>query len=78
MVLPRLEASDDLSVDEIRADCIYRGIMPGCEQLLAEVESPGGVLLLLALPSHFLLALRDGVHHMPPATAQGPHLENAQ
>lgn len=78
MVLPRLEASDDLSVDEICADGIYRGIVPGRKQLLAEVESPGGVLLLLALPPHFLLALRDSVHHVLPATAQGPHLENAQ
>lgn len=49
--------------------------MPGCEQFLADEKTPGGVLLVLALPPHLLLALRHCIQHMLPIAAQRPHLE---
>lgn len=48
--------------------------MPGCEDLFAEEEPPGGVALLGTLLLGILLALGDGVHDMVAAAAQGGHL----
>ena len=76
-VLFRLEAPDDLSVDDVGADEVPRAVVPGREQLLLEEQLPQGRLALVALPPHFVLALRDGVHHVPPVAAQGPQLGTA-
>lgn len=52
-----LQSSNDLSVDEICAGAVQAAVMPGCEYLFAEVETPGGMLLLPTLPLHLLLTL---------------------
>lgn len=75
LVLPQLQALDDLSVDELRADLVLHAVVPGGEDLLAEQEAPGCVLLLLASRLHLLLALGDGVHQVLATAAQSPHLE---
>lgn len=77
LVLSSLQTVDDLFVDELRAGLVLFAVMPGGEDLLAEEETPGSVLLLPSSPLHFLLALRDGVQHVLPATAQSPHLQDA-
>lgn len=74
-VLPQLQALYDLFVDELRADLVLRAVVPRGEDLLAEEEAPGGVLLLLASRLHLLLALGDGVHQVLPTAAQSPHLQ---
>ncbi|KAF2985570.1 hypothetical protein EK904_009083 [Melospiza melodia maxima] len=73
-VLSKANAPDDLVVDEVGADGILAGAVPGREDLLAEVEAPGRVALVRAALLHQLLALRDGVQHVLPAPAQRPHL----
>ncbi len=66
---------DDLLVDEVCADLVLFAVMPGREDLLAEEESPGSVLLLPSSLPHFLLTLGDGIHHVLPTAAQRPHLQ---
>lgn len=61
-------------VDEVGADGILAGAVPGGEDLLAEVEAPGRVALVRAPLLHQLLALRDGIQDVVPAPAQRPHL----
>lgn len=73
-VLSKPNAPDDLVVDEISADRILPGVVPGGEDFLAEVEAPGRVALVGALLLHQLLALRDGVQDVVPAPAQRPDL----
>lgn len=74
-VVSGLDSLDDLSVNQICADRIQGAVVPGCEQLLSDGQSPGGVLLLPALSPHLLLALRHGIKHVLSTAAQRPHLE---
>lgn len=67
---------DDLFVDEVCADLVLLAVMPGAEDLLAEEEAPGSVLFLPSSPLDFLLTLGNGVHHVLPAAAQSPHLQD--
>ena len=53
---------------------VLAGVVPGGEDLLAEEESPWSVPLLGPHLLGVLLALRNGVHHVVIATAQGGHL----
>lgn len=73
-ILAQLQTLDDLPVDEVSAVLVFRAVVPRGEDLLAEEEPPGGVLLLLALFLHLLLALGDGIHQVLPAAAQSPDL----
>lgn len=66
---------DNLSVDEVCADAVLFAVMPGSEDLLTEAEAPGSMLFLPTFSAHLLLTLGDGIHHMFPATAQSPHLQ---
>lgn len=77
-VLARLDAFDDLSVNEICANRVHGAVVPGRKQLLAKAEPPGDVLFLFALPSHLLLTLRDRIQHVIPAAAQRAHLPTTQ
>lgn len=76
LVLSELQAVDDLLVDEVRADLVLFTVVPGGEDLLTEEQTPGSVLLLASPPLRLLLTLGDGIHHMLPAAAQSPHLED--
>ena len=67
---------DDLLVNEICADLVSIRVMPGGEDFLAEEETPGSMLLLPSSPFHFLLTLGDCIHHMLPAAAKRPHLQD--
>lgn len=78
LVLAIFQSSNDLSVDEVCTDTILAAVMPGGENLFAEVETPGSVLLLPTLPSHLLLTLRYGIHHMLMSTAKRPYLMGTQ
>lgn len=76
LVLAALQPVDKLSVDEVCADRVLLAVVPGGEDLLAEEETPGSVLLLPSSPLHLLLTLGDGVHHVLPPAAQSPHLQD--
>lgn len=65
----------DLFVNKLRADLILLAIMPGGENLLAEGEMPGSVLLLPSSPFNFLFTLGDGVHQVLPTAAQSQNLK---
>lgn len=69
-VFSKLDAPDDLLVDEVGGHLVVRGLVPRREDLLTEEEPPGGVPLLGSLFLSVLLALRHGVHHMIAAAAQ--------
>lgn len=75
LILSQLQTMDDLFVNEVRADLVLSAVMPGGEDLLAEKQTPGSVLLLPSSPLYFLLTLGDGVHDVIPAAAQSPHLK---
>lgn len=60
---------EDLAVDELGADGILLGVVPGAEELLPEVEAPGRLALTLAPLPRQLLALANGIHHMVAPTA---------
>lgn len=77
LVLSRLQAMDDLLVDEVCAELVVTAVMPGGEDLFTEDETPGGVLLLASPPLCVLLTPGDGVHHVLPAAAQSPHLQHS-
>lgn len=73
-VFARQDSKEDLAVNELGADRVLPGVMPGREELLPEVDAPGCLpLLLTPLPGQ-LLTLGDGVHHVVTPTAQGPEL----
>lgn len=74
VVLAILQSSNDLSVDEVCADAVQVAVMPGGEDLFAEVETPGGMLLLPTLPPHLLLTLWYSIHHMLMSAAERPYL----
>lgn len=74
LVFPEPNAAKDLLIDEVRADWIRSAVVPGCEDLLAEEQAPGGVPLLPALPLHVLLALRDGIQDVISTTPEGGDL----
>lgn len=57
LVLAILQPSYDLSVYKVCADAVQVAVMPGGEDLFAEVETPGGMLFLPPLPPHLLLTL---------------------
>lgn len=73
-ILSKSNTTDDLVVNEVSADRILLGVVPGGEDFLAEVEAPGRVALVCAPLLHQLLALGDGIQDMVPAPAQRPHL----
>lgn len=75
LILSELQTPDDLFVNEVCADLVLFAVMPGREDLLAEIKTPGGVLFLAPFPLYFLLTLGDGVHQVLPAAAQSPHLQ---
>ena len=74
LVLSILQASDDLSVDEVSADAVLAAVMPRGEDFFAEIKAPGGMLLLPTFPLYLLLTLGNGIHHMLMPTAQRPPL----
>lgn len=76
LVLSKLQAVDDLLVDEVCADLVLFTVVPGGENLLTEEETPGSMLLLPSPPLHLLLTLGDCIHHVLPAAAQSPHLQD--
>lgn len=76
LVLSKLQTMDDLLVDEVCADLVLFAVMPRGEHLLAKEETPWSVLLLAALPFHFLLTLGDGVHDVLLPIAESPHLQD--
>ena len=67
---------DDLFVDELCAGLVLFAVMPRREDLLAEEETPGSVLLLPSSPLYFQLTLGDGIHHVFPTAVQSPHLQD--
>lgn len=73
-VLPKLDPSHHLLVDEVGGHVVFRGVVPGREDLFAEEEPPRGIALLGALLLGILLTLGDGVHDVVTATAQGGYL----
>ena len=73
-VFPKLDSSHHLLVDEVRGHVVLRGVVPGCEDLLSKEEPPWGIALLGTLLLGVLLTLRDGIHDMVTAAAQGGHL----
>lgn len=75
LILSELQTPNDLFVNEVRADLVLFAVMPGREDLLAEIEPPGGVLFLAPFLLYLLLTLGDGVHQVLPAAAQSPHLQ---
>lgn len=60
-VLSKPDAANDLVVNEIGADRILVGVVPGSEDFLAEVEPPGCIAFVYAPLFHQLLTLRDGI-----------------
>lgn len=73
-VLPKLDSSHHLLVDEVGGHVVLRGVVPGCEDLFSKEEPPWSVALLCTLLLGVLLTLRNGIHDMVTATAQGGHL----
>lgn len=73
-VLSESDATDDLVVNEISADRILPGVVPGGEDFLPEVEAPGCMAFMCAPLLHQLLALRDGIQDVVSAPAQRPDL----
>ena len=56
-ILPKLDPSDNLLIDEIGADGVFGGVMPRGEDLLPEEQTPGGVALCGPLLLGVLLTL---------------------
>lgn len=77
LVLSTLQTMDDLSVDEVCAELVVSAVVPGGEDLFPEDETPGGVLLQASFPLCVLLTPGDGIHHVFPAAAQSPHLQDS-
>lgn len=61
-------------VNELSAHGVLSGVMPRGEELLPEVDAPGGLALALSPLSGQLLTLGHSIHHMVTAAAQGPEL----
>lgn len=77
-VLAGPDSVEDLAVNELSADRVLPGVVPGGKELLPEVEAPGRLALTLTPLPGQLLALANGVHHMVTSTAQGPELRPEQ
>jgi hypothetical protein len=74
-ILSKLDAPDDLLVDEICPNRVFGRVVPRSKDLLAEEEPPWSVSLTGSLLFGILLTLGDGVHHMVTSTAQGRYLQ---
>lgn len=74
-VLPKLDPSHHLLVDEVGGHVVLGRVVPWREDLFAEEEPPGGIAFLGTLLLGVLLTLGDGIHDMVTATAQGGHLQ---
>lgn len=61
-------------VNELSAHGVLSGVVPRGEELLPEVDAPGGLALALSPLSGQLLTLGHSIHHMVTAAAQGPEL----
>lgn len=73
-VLPKLDPSYHLLIDEVGGHVVLGGVVPRREDLFAEEEPPGRIAFLGTLLLGILLTLGDGIHDMVTATAQGGHL----
>lgn len=74
VILARPYSTEDLVVNELSAHRVLSGVMPRGEELLSEVDAPGGLALALSPLSGQLLTLGHSIHHMVTAAAQGPEL----
>lgn len=74
IILARPHSTEDLAVNEFGAHRILPGVMPGSEELLPEVDAPGGLALALSPLLGQLFTLGHSIHHMVTVTAQGPEL----
>lgn len=74
IILARPHSMEDLGVNEFSAHRVLPGVMPGGEELLPEVDAPGGLALALSPLSGQLFTLGHSIHHMVTAIAQGPEL----
>lgn len=61
-------------VDELSAHRVLLGVMPRGEELLPEVDAPGGLALALSPLAGQLLTLGHSIHQVVRAAAQGPEL----
>lgn len=77
-VLPKLNPSHDLLVNEIGGHIILARVVPRSEDLLPEEEPPRCIALLRPLFFGVLLALRHSIHHMVIAAPQRGHLVRAE
>lgn len=73
-VLSRPHSTEDLVINELGAHRVLSGVMPRGEELLPEVDAPGGLALALSPLSGQLLTLGHSIHQMVRAAAQGPEL----
>lgn len=74
-VLPKLDSTHHLLVDEVGGHVVFRGVVPGCKDLFVEEKPPRGIAFLSTLLLGILLTLGDGIHDMVTATAQGRDLQ---
>lgn len=72
-IFARPHSMEDLVVNELSAHRVLPGVMPRGEELLPEVDAPGGLALALSPLLGQLLTLGHSIHHMVTA-AQGPKL----
>lgn len=77
-VLPKLDSSYDLLVNEIGGHIVLTRVVPRSEDLLPEEKPPRRVALLRSLLFGVLLALRHSVHHMVIAAPQRGDLVGAE
>ena len=69
-ILSKLDAPDDLLVDEVCPNGILGRVVPRSKDLLAEEEPPWSIPLAGSLLFGVLLTLGDGIHHVITSTAQ--------
>lgn len=69
-VFSKLDASNDLLINEVCSDSISLGIMPWCKYFLAEEQPPWCITLLCSLLLGVLLTLRYCIHDVVTPTAQ--------
>lgn len=74
VILARPHSPEDLVVNELSAHGVLSGVMPRGEELLPEVDAPGGLALALSPLPGQLLTLGHSIHHMVTAVTQGPEL----
>ncbi len=74
-VFSKLDASNDLLVDQVCSHGVLSRVVPGGKDLLAEEESPWCVSFLCTHLFGILLTLRYGIHHMVTSAAQRRDLD---